>query len=305
MRGDGSNGSAGVGAPSIDSVGDIVVGGARTSINSGDRRDSTDLFVVKLDGRHGTERWRYELHDLTRSDSAAAVAFNAGNDVFALALLASSYPSPQPTYFILKLSGSTGSLVWRSALDFPAQSLTVEPSGDAIVGGGSAGGAFTFARLSAGTGTRAWETLVPRPTSAGLHSFLSDMGLSPFGDIVAVALGGDTIGMSIDGATGDPRWLQILDRVVRTETFVQPLALGANGRVVVAGQDHDSPFERDGLVYELDGMTGEISRTEVLKHAAQVSGVAVGPDGDIFVAGRRAAPYERATGFVTRIGALP
>ena len=105
-------------AVALDANGDVIAAG--TTRNAATRADFT---VVKVSGADGAELWRTSIHGTLcypsvctppEDDTARAVAVDAYGDVIAAGTI-NGFGIARGEFFVVKLSGETGTEVWRTS----------------------------------------------------------------------------------------------------------------------------------------------------------------------------------------------
>jgi hypothetical protein len=132
-------------AVSLDAVGDAVVAGYSVAF-AGSPLFYIDFTVIKLAGADGSELWRRRISgDVSPvdydNDIAYAVAVDAGGDVFAAG--STQRAVTYDDFTLVKLSGATGSELWRRVIKGAtkdnfyekAVALAVDPAGHAVAVG--------------------------------------------------------------------------------------------------------------------------------------------------------------------------
>jgi hypothetical protein len=182
-----------------------------------------------------------------------------------------------------KYDGATGAAVWSIPADAGPQSgdvpIAVDGNGDLVVlqpccGNGSV--ASRIVKRSGVDGCVLWH-VVPPADFSGTPTF------APDGDVIVVgAVGADLVVLKLDGANGKQAWLSTLPAEashVATASVVDP-----RGDVAVGGT-----LSFDGgraVVTKLSGRDGRLVWRTVVEGAARaIESIAVGPAGDVFVAG--------------------
>lgn len=171
----------------------------------------------------------------------------------------------------------------------PTTALTVDVSGDVLVGGNPE---FSVARLDATTGTTTWQTDLVG-TAPGNDEVLA-LTLDAVGDVVAVGnmfnagTGTDFAIAKLDGATGAEVWRRSLDGTHPSTSAAEQgvdVVVDAAGDVLAVGTIFD--LVGDGFaVAKVDGATGaELWRTNITS-ASNAEAIAVDSSGDVFAVGQ-------------------
>jgi hypothetical protein len=203
---DGLEGSSDFAASSaVDSAGNVVAVGS-----TGD-----DFTVLKLSGATGGELWRAELGGSGGTqDEAYSVATDRGGDVIAAGYFRNSGTSGD--FAVVKLSGSTGTELWRTEASGSAskadeaRSVAVDSSGNAIAAGylNNSGTSwdFTVMKLSASTGTEIWRAEVDGSSAeADQASAVTVDGSSnaiAVGHLASADSGWDFVAVKLSGGDG-------------------------------------------------------------------------------------------------------
>lgn len=250
-------------AMALDPSGDVVVaGGDGTS-----ERVPTDLFVAKLDGASGAERWRHELRGTSTDDDARnradAVAVDAAGNVVVHGVLheAAAESTAVPVPVLLAIDGASGEERWRADGLAVAADVLFAGSGDVLLAGGG-----KVTRIDGATGDARWRTRFgTTPPATGEYRAY----LALHGDTVAVAADAASVGeersilfVTLDTGTGAQRWQRTID----TTDVVGPISrtdraagvgLDAAGNVVVAATIVDGAGVTRPLVAAFDGVRGD------------------------------------------------
>ena len=186
-------------AVAVDPGADIVAAGFTTNAAT---VAGADFTVIKLRGDSGGELWRYVADgQASFDDEALSVALDPTGDVVAAGFLTND-ASGRSDFTIVKLSGATGTEVWRqvlggdhlSALGFAV--VAVDGSGNVFAAGSAPipgiEGSFTVMKLSGGSGAELWRRDFRGSAGSGLASALV---LDSVGDVIA---GGYAVNMQDD-----------------------------------------------------------------------------------------------------------
>jgi cysteine-rich repeat protein len=254
-------GQAAVQAGVVTPDGDVVVGGSRGVLSS-----SSFFFLARIDGATGAEEWHYDA-GLTAQNMVFDVTLDGAGQVLATGMLR-NLVTQWVDFFTVKVSGATGSEIWRHTV--PARQRLLDgtligghgygyrvvatPDGDAVASGSMTTGRDTqnaddmiIVRMRGADGSEMW-----RSSPGGAFNdlaYVSDVG--PEGDILVSGVdtqdpnvGPIPVLLRLDGSTGEERW--------RSELPGQTVAravLGGGSSVVFVGSD-------DQLLYGL--MVGKI-----------------------------------------------
>lgn len=169
-----------VDAVAIDGAGDVVVGGGAFPADL----DQTD-FVMRLDDVTGAVLWRWETVNAPLSIPLNDLILDATGDVIAAAGRLGG------AGFVVKLSGSDGTEIWRRDLG-EAFSVAADASGDVF-----AGATGSVHKLSGGDGSDIWDTDLGGGATVAV-------AIDPFGDVLAADHSGNTT--KLDGSSGVQLW---------------------------------------------------------------------------------------------------
>ena len=224
-------------AVAFDAAGDVLAAGFLH--NQHPRAFDSDLFVVKLAGKDGTELWRRIVPSQHRGD-AFALALDRSGDVVVAGLL--SQAATGSDFIVVKLAGATGDERWRRVVtgaatySSAARALAVDAVGDVVAIGkvvdATTGGDVVVLKLDGQTGAETW-----RYTQAN-GRFARDVGIDPDGHVVVLETlsepdGTTTLGaLELDGRTGTMRWARTLAHEINQHAC---LAIDDAGDVVVTG----------------------------------------------------------------------
>jgi len=233
-------------ALALDAAGDVIVGGG----DGTNGRRASDLFVAKLDGATGGERWRYELFGPSDDDDddarnrADAIAVDSAGDVVVHGQLSDENADGDVVAIplVAKLSGMDGRELWRASDGIaPSADVTVDGAGDVVVAGSGAA-----AKLDGGDGAILWRASVGLVSPATPEPYATHLALAGDGAIAVVAEqpgadgdGSDVAVTTLDGTTGALRWQRMLDSAdthdpVRLTDRAAGVDHDAAGNVVVA-----------------------------------------------------------------------
>lgn len=185
----------------LDSAGDVVVTGTLQNEGTG-----FDLFVAKVNGTTGVERWRHQYdgsaHDI---DHGQRVSVDVAGDVIVSGTAHET--TNEIGTVVLKLDGATGAERWRRAVvgapsgfepwqyGIPGGSSTVDPIGDVLVTGTTydplTGFDFTVAKLAGADGSERWRRRIDGTAApASLDSVGPYQAMDEYGvDVVTNACG--------------------------------------------------------------------------------------------------------------------
>ena len=231
-------------ALALDAAGDVIVGGG----DSTNGRRASDLFVAKLDGATGAERWRHELFGPSDDDDARnradAIAVDSAGDVVVHGQLFDENADGDVVALplVAKLSGADGRELWRAADGIaPSADVAIDGAGDVVVAGSGAA-----ATLDGSDGTVRWRTDIGRAAPATPEPYAAHVAIGADGSVAVVAeqpgadgTGRDVTVTALDGATGALRWQQVLDSADTDDPVLLTdraagVDLDAAGNVVVA-----------------------------------------------------------------------
>jgi hypothetical protein len=275
--------------------GSIVVAGQLA--NRGSREDGV---LLRLD-LSGAEHWRRVINETVPEDDVArAVAADSSGDVIAVGDVGTADGARDFT--VVKLARDDGAPLWKTAIDGAlgeddeANAVAVGAAGDVVAAGRTVDAPGRFPRppfdpgapptehllvvkLDGGDGGEVWRNPVPfGPAFVAAR----DVALDPAGDVLALAWLGDfasalAVVVKLDGATGSEIWRRgVGASAARSDPPAAGLEVDAAGDVVAAAQ---------GVVTKLDGASGEPLWSSPLEGFTGVESIALGPQGDAFVAG--------------------
>ncbi len=279
--------------------------------------------LAKVSGTTGAALWGPVFYhsDPSNSDFTRAIAVDAGGDVYSVG--DTSAPTGQ-TWFVLKYSGSTGSLLWGPV----GGNLSGSPAGVAAAGGrvavtghgvvGDTGSMATIA-FDAATGAVSWGPKFLAGTQPYTDSGIALVadGAGDFvaaGELYNFATDSDFVTIKYHGSDGAPLWGPILFDANGLDDYVYTLGLGldGSGNVVVGGTSYRSEHNPDIVILKYDGATGamlwgpayEGGSGEEYLYGFGVSGasVAVGASSE---GGMLTAVFDESFGIATPAAAVP
>jgi outer membrane protein assembly factor BamB len=290
------NGSAGTGEEAfdvaVDGSGDVIAAGRLDNVAT-----HWDFAVAKLAGDDGEVRWRYELDGAAHlSEEARVAAVDSAGDVVAAGFVRDGPLGSAMA--IVKLSGASGSELWRSLLGggdegvSQALALAIAPDGDVIVGGHLAQGAtlgdFAVLKLDGDDGATLWSRVLDGGASG--EDEAASIALGAGGEIYAAgrltgsARGADLAIVALDGSSGAPLWTYRLDGGVNGFDEARDVSIGAGGDPVAVGVVEGRASKRDLVAVRVDRASGSELWRQV------VDGSADDLDEGISVAALIAAP---------------
>jgi hypothetical protein len=174
-------------AVAVDAAGDVVAAGWTSNAGSG-----LDFTVVKLAGASGTEHWRYVFNGPANGDDQAyAVAVDGAGDV--LAAGATQTPGTSTDFTVVKLAGSSGTELWHTILNGPANSfdeahaVAVDAAGDVVAAGlishSSAQVDSFVIKLAGASGAEQWRAVLTGTAEGDDQA--SAVTIDAAGDVVA------------------------------------------------------------------------------------------------------------------------
>lgn len=233
-------------ALALDAAGDVLVAGG----DGGDYPTTLELFVAKLDGATGAERWRHELRGTSTDEDYArnqadAIAVDARGDVVVHGRLVDDPDGDEQLYtavpLLMKLAGADGRELWRAA-DGVASTADVafDAAGDVLVAGPG-----EVAKVAGSDGATRWRTRIGDRDPAFFE--LPATRVAVAGDDVAVAGdAGDAFGenlvriTTLDAASGVVRWQAAVGTpevdVPHTDDRLGGIGFDAARNVVVAAR---------------------------------------------------------------------
>jgi len=138
--------------------------------------------------------WQFQFDGGSqKTDAAEALAVDSNGDVLVSGVTTSSY---QIDYLVFKLSGRTGSELWRRVFDEPSEpfefhTLSLDSRSDVILAGAALNGpfqgrTFTIVKLSGSSGDTLWRKELP--FEAGSPSAATIATIDGNSDIIATGL---------------------------------------------------------------------------------------------------------------------
>ena len=282
----------------LDGSGDVVAAG---------RTDNTgrawDFTVVKFSGASGTELWRYERNGTAnQSEEARKVVIDPSGDVVAGGFLRNVGVGAQ--LGVVKLSGASGTELWRSELGGTAGlndevlDVDVDAQGDVYVAGFVTNTGtkrdLIVCKLAGADGSTLWRFELDGGASdedQGVAIAVNGSGrVFVGGRLVAFGTGPDFSVIGLNSTTGSVLWTYRLNGSANDFDEPKDLTLGPDGDPVAVGFVTGTKTIRDWAVVRLDQATGaerwrhEVNGVASLDDAAIA--IAKGPGAELFVAGR-------------------
>lgn len=200
-------------------------------------------------------------------------------------------------FLVTKLSGATGSEIWRAALGDPtggnvARVVTVDSAGDVVAGGSFATPPFSsqdelaVVKLDGSSGAELWTHVI---TETGMSLF-KDLAVDASDDVIGSGRNGGVFSVfKLGGATGAEIWRTDIDTFFGNQS-ANAIAIDAAGDVFAVGHVRDISLEEVLFVAKLDGSTGAVLwsvQEPVLDSTAEA--VALDAGGDVIVGGQTSA----------------
>jgi outer membrane protein assembly factor BamB len=263
----------------VDAAGDVLVAGALHHAGT-----SGDFAVIKLSGSTGAEIWRFELNgSASDSDEAHAVTVDGAGDVIAAGFLSNG--ATDRDFAVIKLSGSTGTEIWRALVDGSAAeadlaySVTSDEAGDVIAAGTlwnwESDRDFTVIKLAGSNGAELWRAGLGG--SEGTQDEAYSVAIDKERDVIAAGYlrntgtSGDFAVVKLLGSTGAELWRINLDGSASKADEAQSVTVDASGDVLAAGYLSNFGSSWDFVVAKLSGATGtELWRMEADGSSAKV-----------------------------------
>ena len=246
-------GFVGIHAISVDVAGDLFAAGAISGPSPSDH----DLIVLKLAGSTGVEIWRYVITgsvDGIDGDTAWAVAVDSAGDVYAGGRIYDDAVLGYADFFVVKLSGSNGSEIWRQKILSVAghggrvEAITLDHDGNVIPVGQAVTGVgwcdWVVAKLDPTDGEELWRAVFDE---GGCDKALA-VSVDPSGDIVATGGRGLTlfVTMKFSGTDGSLLWRHDIENLGQCTgggcALGRAVAVHANGDAFVVGTDPIGDF---------------------------------------------------------------
>src|SRR6266850_440310 len=254
-------------AASTDANGDVIAAGA---VNRQTGGVGAEFIVVKLSGTTGAELWRRVISGtaVVPGGEVRAVAVDGAGDVVAVGQINNTTSGQDFT--VVKLSGATGTELWRHVVDGTAsladqaRSVRVDVGGNVIVGGElqntGTGLDFVVMKLSGTTGAEQWHQVINGTASGtdAAHGVRLDAAGDVFagGELQNVGTGMDFAVVKLSGATGAEVWRRQSDGSASLNDLARTLRVDAAGDVRAAGELQNTGAGFDFTVLKLSGTTG-------------------------------------------------
>jgi outer membrane protein assembly factor BamB len=184
--------------------------------------------VVKLSGATGEEMWRFNASNYESRTYASDLALDSDGDAFVVFSWSRS---------VLKIDGSTGTLLWAGTVGGTANAFqplinAVAVDGDGnVITAGTVGGLFNVCKLRGTDGAEVW-----RYEREGLAK---DVAVGASGDVAAAGIMGGNFGVvKLRGDGGQELWEREIDGAGNfSHVFEEAnaVAMDADGSVAVAG----------------------------------------------------------------------
>ncbi len=324
----GGSGTDGAPAITIDTSGNIFVGGYSTATWGSPVRAYTsdyDGYAAKLDS-NGTLTWNTFLGG-SGTDFPYAITVDTSGNIFVGGDSGATWGSPVRAYtsgvdgFVAKLD-SSGTLTWNTFLGGSgtdsAAAITIDTSGNIFVGGYSTAtwgspvqaytsGADSFVAKLDSTGALTWNTFLGGSGSDYLYAITVDTSGNIFVDGYSNATWGSPVRAYTSGfdgfvakidSTGTLTWNTFLG--TSGNDFLYAITVDTSGNIFVSGQSNatwGSPVRSytsgsDGFVAKLDS-SGTLTWNTFLGGSGTDSANAITIDtsGNIFVGGRSNATW--------------
>ena len=283
----------------VDAAGDVIAGGYLENAGT-----SYDFAVVKLTGATGAEIWRKQINgtDTAASDQAFSVVVDTAGDVIAAGTLTNT--GTFTDFIVVKLSGGSGSEIWRNEIDSPgnlfdlAYSVAVDTSGDVIAAGRFSNGStpdFAVVKLAGAGGAELWRTEIDG-TAGGFEEVLA-VSIDGANDVIAAGYllnassSEDFAVVKFSGATGTEIWRNEIDGTAAGVDRASSVTLDGSGNVVAAGYLQNAGTDSDFSVVKLSATAGtemwraELDGTRDVPYKGEALAAAVDAGGDILAAG--------------------
>ncbi len=219
-------------AVAVDASDDIIAVGTIENLVSG-----PDFFVIKLEGKDGSEIWRSQLDGPSdrdfRSEQALAVAVSPTGDVVVGGYYEKRDPpggNSDPHMVVVKYAGADGQQLWLRELDVGhATSVLIDAAGDVY-----AGRAGTVYKLDGTTGADIW---VGSP-AGGIILLDGSGSLFAIGSSITPTTGLDVRVEKLDPGSGGTLWS--MTSGVPGDESVKAATIGTGGDIYVAGSLADA-----------------------------------------------------------------
>ncbi len=283
-------------ALALDASGDVLVAG-------GDRAEhpvSLELFVAKLDGATGVERWRHELRGTSTDEDYAlnqadAIAVDARGDVVVHGRLVDDGDGDEQLYnavpLLVKLAGADGRELWRAADGVASTAdLAFDAVGDVLVA--SSG---EVAKVAGANGTTLWRTGIADVVQPLFRLPVTRVAVAG-GDVAVASDAGNAVGedlvriTTLDAASGLVRWRAAVGTpevdVPHTDDRLGGIGFDGARNVVVAARVVDPGGFARPLVASFDRASGTKRWERTLDGSVRTDAGAYGlaVDGDAAIA---------------------
>lgn len=291
-----ANGIDAANTVAVDAAGDVVAAGFLGNTNTG-----SDFTVVKFHGGSGSELWRQSITDTSAAfDAATAVVMDAGGNVFAVGVLAST--STGNNFAVVKFDGGSGAELWRQGIHgtasgiAEARAVAVDAAGDVVAAGALTNAGtltdFTVAKFDGASGAEHWRKAING--LADSHEEARTVAVDAAGDVIAAGavtndLGRDFAVVKFVGGSGAELWRRDdFDAGSSGSDSATAVALDMAGDVVAAGfleRTEPAGF----TVLKLDGASGADRWRQIITGSGFftnfANAVAVNAVGDVVAAG--------------------
>jgi hypothetical protein len=259
-------------ALAIDPAGDVIAGGYISNSSS-----NIGLLVEKLSGTTGAPAWVYRVDTPGGAgpfvfNGATSVALDRQGDVFAAGGVSANGSFIRDA-FLVKLSGGSGSELWRKTIDSGAgdddmlSAVAVDGSGDALfVGsfelGAGLGSEFFSVKVSGASGTEQWRHAVrgslTNSADRGIAVAVAGNDFVALGRTENTGKAHDWTTVKLGGSTGEELWRTDLSGTASNSEndFAFNLGTDSCGDVVAAGETQNTSTTSDYTVLKLSGATG-------------------------------------------------
>lgn len=286
-----------LGPVAVDGAGDVVAAGTTSFIGE-------DMLVLKLDGATGAVVWTSVLPGPgVGSDQGFALALDANGDV---AVAGDATSAATARLAVIKVAGADGALRWRFLAGTAGQTgqaytVAFDAAGDVVAGGtvsrGPSDFSFAVVKVNGTSGAEIWQRFVDGDTPGLGGESARDLAIDGAGGVIAVgrllnaSTGRDLVAIRF-AANGDETWRREISSAGSRYDAAEAVAL-VGGLAVIAGEIDGPTFDTTRfLALGLDGADGsELWRVPLDGDADgrdRGTGVAVGTDGSLVVAGQLA-----------------